>query len=69
MDYLMNIGKSVKVALAQQEKGVKWLANEAEVSRQSAWLYTTKRNPGSDVIEKLAGIFGMKESEFIALGE
>jgi len=69
MDYLVNIGKSVKVALAQHEKDVSWLKKQANVSRQSAWLYSTKRNQGAEVIQKLASIFDMKESEFIALGE
>ena len=65
----MNIGKSVKIALALQEKNTKWLSDEAGVTRQAAWEYTTRPAATSRTIEKLAGIFKMSESEFIALGE
>lgn len=65
----MNIGKSVKVALAQQEKDVVWLTKQTGVSRQMAWSYTVQRDAGPKIIGRLATIFGMKESEFIALGE
>lgn len=65
----MNIGKSVKIALAQQEKDTAWLAKRAKISRQSAWYHTVRREAKSQTIGKLAKIFGMTESAFIALGE
>ena len=65
----MNIGKSVKVALAQQEKNVAWLATQAGVTRQSAWRYSVSPDANSKTIKNLSRIFDMSESEFVALGE
>ena len=65
----MNVGKSVKMALAKSEKNTTWLAAQIGVTRQTAWNYATNTDANSKTIKLLAAVFGMSESEFIALGE
>lgn len=65
----MNVGKSIKIALAQREKNTRWLSEAMDVSLpQISNLAKTKHANGS-TIDKVAEAFGMTSSEFIALGE
>jgi len=65
----MNIGKSIKVALAKHDMKQNQLAER--LGRSSSWLNQLANNPEAtaSTIRLLAGAFGMKASEFVALGE
>jgi plasmid maintenance system antidote protein VapI len=65
----MNIGICIKIALAKSQKDTTWLANQLGVSQTRAGNIVRATNVNSDTINKLAAVFGMKPSEFIALGE
>jgi hypothetical protein len=65
----MNLGKSLKVALAL--KGM----NQSELARTNCWclrkINKLANRAGGTVenINQLSAAFGMKASEFVALGE
>lgn len=66
----MNIGRSIKIANAMQGKTQEDLAeylglNPATVSR----ICKGKAGTKTGVLAKMAAFYGMKVSEFIALGE
>lgn len=65
----MNLGVSIKVALAKRGMSHKALADEMGVLQSSLSQLINRGSCPSTTIEKLAAIFGMKVSEFIALGE
>ncbi len=65
----MNIGKSITVALEGKKENTSWLARQMGVSRTRAGVLKNSRGCQTNTIKRLAEIFGMKESEFIALGE
>jgi len=65
----MNIGVSIKIALAKNGKKIPWLAAELDVKRQTVNNWSNQTSVGGDNIEKLASVFNMTASEFIALGE
>lgn len=65
----MNVGKSIKVALAQRGMTQAELAKRLGVTH--TWLSAMANKPRASTasLEALAGQFGMKVSEFVALGE
>lgn len=65
----MNIGKSIKMALVKADKKQTWLADQLGVSAR--WVNGLANSVGasSATIERLAAVFDMKPSEFVALGE
>ena len=65
----MKLGKSIKIALVQSEKNQQWLADRLGTTKQqvSNWCSTGRMH--DERIVEISGIFGMKVSEFIALGE
>lgn len=66
----MDIGKSIRLSLAEINQRQTWLADKMGVSR--AYVNRMANGvvvPGGKTIEAIAGIFGMTVSEFIALGE
>ena len=65
----MNIKKSVKIALAKADKRQGWLAKELGMKDATLSSILHVNKPSSANINKLAGAFDMKVSEFIALGE
>ena len=65
----MNIKKSVKIALAKSDKRQGWLADKLDMKEASLSSIMHVNKPSSANINKLAGAFDMKVSEFIALGE
>ena len=65
----MNIGKSINKALAEDEKNTVWLANKLKRSTATISLYRRSVHCQTETAQKLAKAFGMKTSEFIALGE
>ena len=66
---MMNLGKSLKVALAKNEM------TQSDLARAQSWSLRTinklaNRESGSvSDINKLSKALGMKDSEFVALGE
>lgn len=68
----MHIGKSTQHSLLHHEEGskdIKWLATQLNKSYNVASIMGRSKYTGIKNIEKLAKIFNMKVSEFIALGE
>jgi len=65
----MNIGRSIKIALAKSDRNCSWLAGELGVSKQQVSKWNNSVYVGGESIRKLASAFGMRVSTFIALGE
>lgn len=65
----MNIGKSIKVALAQRDMKQNQLAERLGKSARWINLLANSRGASTETISMLASAFGMKASEFVALGE
>lgn len=65
----MHVGRSVKMALAQRNRTIVWLAEQLSISKTRASNIANSRYVQSRTIEKLADLFGIKPSELIALGE
>lgn len=65
----MNIGKSLKLALVKRNMKQADLARK--LGKSSRWINMLANSPtaSSSSIEMLASEFGMKASEFVALGE
>tara|TARA_R110000782_G_C14819187_1_gene413753 strand:- start:19922 stop:20116 length:195 start_codon:yes stop_codon:yes gene_type:complete len=63
----MNIKKSIRVCLAVKGMTMPELAEKLEVSITR--VYRLADNPTALTINRIAGAFGMKASEFLALGE
>ncbi len=65
----MNLGKSIKVALAKAGMNQRQLADQMGLSHQFVTELTNKPSGSFANVKRLAKAFGMKPSEFIALGE
>lgn len=65
----MNIGKSIRVALAMHEKDMNWLAQQMDCSGAHVRKLSNQESATGATIKKLAAVFGMPASQFIALGE
>lgn len=65
----MNVGKSTKIALVKNDRSQGWLAEQLGVSRQRATAIANSETVGAKILERLAAVFNMSVSEFIALGE
>lgn len=65
----MNLGVSIKVALAKRGMSHKALADEMGMLQSSLSQMIARGSCPTQTLEKLAGVFGMKVSEFLALGE
>lgn len=65
----MNVGKSLKVALAKKGMRQNELAEKLKVSRQWIGKLANAERAGMGSIEILAATFDMKVSEFLSLGE
>lgn len=65
----MNVGKSIKVALAMKEMNQQDLATKLNVSKPYVSQLAGKEHAGMGTVALLADAFGMKISEFLALGE
>ena len=66
---VMNIGKSLKIALAKNELTTNELAEKAGISRNYASMLKGHKTCGGVMLKSLADSFDMPVSEFIALGE
>ncbi len=65
----LNVGKSTKIMLAKTERNGKWLEEQLGVSRTRVSGLINSPDAGAMMINKLADLFEMPVSEFIALGE
>lgn len=65
----MNLRKSIKVALAQRGTTQKALAEELGMSETGISQLAAQKSCTGATLQKLATAFGLKVSEFIALGE
>ena len=65
----MNIGKSVKILLAQQEMNQTELAVKVGVSRAVMSYVCNHPSCSPGMMVKLCEVFDLKASELIALGE
>lgn len=65
----MNIGKSLKIALAQRELKQPWLATKLGLTRQQVSNIANTEHASGTTIDKVAKAFNMEASEFVALGE
>jgi DNA-binding Xre family transcriptional regulator len=65
----MNIRISVRMSLAKQNNDLKWLADKLGVSYTRTCRIARSKNLNISTIARMAEIFDMKTSEFIALGE
>lgn len=65
----MNVGKSIKVALAKKEMNQQDLAEKMDVTKPYVSQLAGKAHAGMGTVVILAAAFGMSVSEFIALGE
>lgn len=65
----MNLRKSVMLALASKEMMQKDLAKQLGMSQGSMSQLVNQKSCTGATLQKLAGAFGMKVSEFVKLGE
>lgn len=65
----MNVGKSLKVALAKKGLRQNELAEKIGVTRQWIGRLANSQRAGMGSIEMLAEAFDMKPIEFLSLGE
>ena len=65
----MNVGKSIKVALAKREMNQQDLAEKMDVSKAYVSQLAGKGHAGMGTVVLLAAAFGMSVSDFIKLGE
>lgn len=65
----MNIKRSINIALAKEDKDKSWLLEQLGMKQPqlSALIKANKANTAT--INRIAVVFNMKLSEFIALGE
>lgn len=65
----MNVGLSIKLALVKAGKNQRQLAVELGISARQVNAVANSETASGKTIEKMAAIFGMKVSDFLALGE
>ena len=68
-DTKMNLKKSIRVMLAKNEWNLADLALRMGISAGRMGVMVNQNTVSSKTLEKLAAVFDMKLSEFIALGE
>jgi len=65
----MDIGKSIRVALAERDKKASWLADELGIERQNITRIIKTGKASTGTMEKIANALEINLSELIALGE
>jgi len=65
----MNVGKSIKIAIVRNDRSTKWLANQMDVSITRVNQMKSQTAVNTSTLERLASVFNMQVSEFVALGE
>ena len=65
----MNANRSLRVALAKRDMNQTQLAQLAGLTQPSISGLASRQNWNCESLQKIADAFGMKVSEFVALGE
>jgi len=65
----MNIKKSINVAVAQRSLSKRYVAEAMGVTPTRISAIANQKNLSVENLTKLAGVFNLTVSEFIALGE
>lgn len=65
----MNLGKSIKVALAKAGMSQRQLADKMGLSTRFITKLANSKTANLSTVEKIGAALGMKVSELIALGE
>lgn len=65
----MNIGKSIKVAMAKKGMRGKELAEKLGVTPSSVSIMSSRKTASSTMLNKLCEAFDMPASDFVKLGE
>ncbi|MNQ26398.1 helix-turn-helix protein [compost metagenome] len=65
----MNIGKSLKIAMVKQNLDQSGLAEKLGIHKTSVSRMANNHGINCETLSRLATAFGMKVSEFVALGE
>jgi transcriptional regulator with XRE-family HTH domain len=65
----MDIGKSIRVAMAMRGLRGNQLAERLQVTAPTISVMLGRKTCAGQTLQDLANIFGMKVSEFVALGE
>ena len=65
----MNLTRSIKIALAQNDKTQTELARELGVTKSTVNKFTNAGSMNTDTLQRLANHFEMPVSKFVALGE
>ncbi len=68
-DIQMNLGKSLKIVLAKEDKSQKWLAEQMGTSNAMVCKWCNKKTYSWETVFSICALFDYKVSEFIALGE
>jgi len=64
---MIDLQQSIEIELAQRGKTRYWLAKQLKVNPNQPAKYNN--NTKLETVERIAKVFGMKVSQFIALGE
>lgn len=65
----MHIGKSIRVAMAMRGLRRPQVAERLQVTGPTVSTMLSRQTCSGQTLQALANIFGMKVSEFVALGE
>jgi len=65
----MDIGKSIRVAMAMRGLRGNQLAERLQVTAPTVSVMLSRTTCSGHTLQNLASIFGMRVSEFVALGE
>lgn len=65
----MNLKKSITTALENEGRTSRWLINKLGMHEASYYRMLSLNSTRMATLEILASVFGMKVSEFVALGE
>jgi transcriptional regulator with XRE-family HTH domain len=65
----MDLGKSIRLALAQKEINAHTLSKELGVMPSTVSIWMHKRRMRTVTLQEVSDYFGLKVSEFVALGE
>lgn len=65
----MNIGKSLRIAIAKKNVKTSWVAVQLAVTPERVRHITQQTDCSTKLITRMSEVFDMIASEFIALGE
>ncbi len=65
----MNIGRSIEIAMTQNEKNAAWLADQLNLTVTRVNVMRNSIHTNTKTVERISRVFGMEVSEFVALGE